>query len=246
MSSEVRAEEKALQALDSALERFQHEASETLSAVHQEVSRAERWLRGRHDYWQREREQARRAVDRARQEVRRAESALSSCLAWRDDEGRGRSCSAEEAALRVAQYELRKAEERLGTAEAELQNVKQWMARMEQAVGEHDPHEERLTGLVESTLGEARAFLANKIGDLAEYRDRARRKSGQVVSQLVESRHKDVPAVTHDKRAAISVLDGHSFEDELRRRYPNEPIDAIDEIHGFYDERDGGAFARER
>ena len=169
MSSEVRAEEKALQALDSALERFQHEASETLSAVHQEVSRAERWLRGRHDYWQREREQARRAVDRARQEVRRAESALSACLAWRDDEGRGRSCSAEEAALRSAQYELRKEEERLRTAEAELQNVKQWMAKVEQAVGEYSSYADRLSDVLQSRLPQARSFVRSKGSDLRRY-----------------------------------------------------------------------------
>jgi len=245
MSSEVKAEEKSLDALASALGKFREEAQETLSAVHDELSRTQSWLRGRHDYWQREREQAQRALDQARREVRPAEAALSACLAWRDDEGRGRSCSSEEAALRAAQLELRQAENRLRTAETELQNVQQWMAKAEQAVGEYDQHAGRMTELLGSRVGEARVFLAGKIVKLGEYRDRVGKKSGQVVTQLVEGRHKDLPARTHDSISAVSFLDNESFEAELRRRYPNEPTNAIDVIDGFYDERDGRAFARE-
>jgi hypothetical protein len=245
MSSEVKVEEKALRGLESALGKFQKEAQETLTAVQDEVSRTQGWLRGRRDYWEREREQARGAVDQARRDVRRAEAALSACLAWRDDEGRGRSCSSEEAALRATRRELRQAENRLRTAEAELQNVKQWMARVEQAVGEYDQYAGRMTELMGSRVGEGRVFLIGKMVKLREYRDRVRSESGQVVSRLVESRHKDLPARTHESRTAASLLDDESFEAELRRRFPNKPINSIDEIDGFYDERDGRAFARE-
>jgi hypothetical protein len=245
VSSEVEAEESALYALESALGRFQKEAEETLAAVQQEVSRTERWLRGRHDYWQRERDQARQAVDQAREDLRGAEAALSACLAWRDDEGRGRSCSGEAAAVRAAEYELRQAEERLCAAEAELQNVKQWMAKLEQAVGEHAPHSDHLTQVVGSTIGEARAFLDDKIGDLARYRDELRAKIGQAVTELVAGKQQEVAAGIRENRPAVSLLDSHSFEAELRRRFPGEATGRIREIHGFFDERDGRAFARE-
>jgi hypothetical protein len=169
MSSEVKAEERALHALESALGRFRKEAEETLTAVQQEVSQTERWLRGRHDYWQRERDQARRAVDQAREDLRRAEAALSACLAWRDDEGRGRSCSGEAAAVRAAEYELRQAEERLRAAEAELQNVKQWMAKVEQAVGEYSTYAGRLSDAVESRLPQAQVSVRSKRSHLRRY-----------------------------------------------------------------------------
>lgn len=169
MSSTVKAELKAVEELRSALGRFRKEAQETLTAVQHEVSRTQTWLRERHDYWQREREQARRAVDQARREVRRAAGALSACLAWRDSEGRGRSCSAEAAALRAAEDELRRAEARLRTAEAELQNVKQWMARVEEAVGQYAVRARGLTDLVKSGLPHAESFVGFKIADLRRY-----------------------------------------------------------------------------
>ena len=169
MSSEIKVEEKSLRALESALGRFQREAQETLTAVQHEVSRTQSWLRERHDYWQREREQARRALDQARREVQRAEAALSACLAWRDDEGRGRSCWSEEAALRAAQLELRQAENRLSAAEAELQNVQRWMARVEQAVGEYATYADRLSDAVQSGLPQAQSFVRFRLSDLELY-----------------------------------------------------------------------------
>lgn len=132
---------QALTELRNALGRFAGNAQEALRAAELEIRRTQEWLREREAHWQREVEKARRAYE--------------ACLRWRDEEGRGPSCAAEEAALRWAEAELRK--------------VQYWRARVERAVAEYRRCANRLKQLTTTYTEQAQALLERKREELEAY-----------------------------------------------------------------------------
>lgn len=158
-SVNVRAIE-TLNDLRAALIRFAGRVGEALHTADTEIRRTQEWLRERELHWQRE-------VERAREAVRQAQAALRHCQSqvYRDRDGRTYHppCDAEKAALARAEAHLRQ-------VEAELQRVRMWKARVEQAVGEYRLHERRLWALTTLEAEHAKAFLERARGDLERYR----------------------------------------------------------------------------
>jgi len=132
---------RSLEDLKGALGRFGGEAREALQAADREIRRTLDWLQERLNYWQREVEQCQRAYD--------------ACMRSRDRDGRGPSCNAEAAALRRAQ--------------AELTNVRRWLAQVQQVAGSYHVQARRLQNLATVHTEKAQAFLGRKIGDLEQY-----------------------------------------------------------------------------
>jgi hypothetical protein len=64
---------------------------------------------------------------------------------------------------------LRQAQARLQEAEAELANVRRWLAQVQQAVGAYDLQARRLTTQLADDLPKADALLGRKITDLQAY-----------------------------------------------------------------------------
>lgn len=145
--------------LRSALVRFSGSARDAMRAAEAEIRRTQEWLRERENHWQRE-------VERCQVQVERARRAYESCMRHsrsRDKNERGSDCSAEAAALRQAEQALRE-------AQAKLALVRQWQARLREAVARYQVHARRLQELSTSRTEQARTFLANKQADLERYR----------------------------------------------------------------------------
>lgn len=151
----------SLDDLRHALVLFRSGTSQALEATEQEIQRVQEWLEQRRLYWQRE-------VERRKQALLRARSALERCLAQaaarsHDDRHSPRpSCSAEQAAVAQAQAAL-------ANAQAELQNVLHWESRVRQATGEYQRPALRLKGMLAGDLPKAVALLARIIAILRSY-----------------------------------------------------------------------------
>lgn len=150
---------QALDDLKGALSRFRGEAQEILGAAAQEIRRTLDWLQERLNHWQNE-------VRRRQEEVRRVAAVLARCQAsgYTDRDGRYHApdCTAYEHALRQAQA-------RLQEAEAELANVRRWLAQVQQAVGAYELQARRLTSQLADDLPKADALLGRKSADLQAY-----------------------------------------------------------------------------
>jgi len=140
--------------LQTALGRFSGEANESLMAADQEIRRTMEWLQERLYHWQRQ-------VERWRQEVQRARTALEQCQRSGDPR-HPPDCSAFEAALAHA-------ERRLQEAEAELDNVRRWISRVQQAVGTYQVQARRLQNLATAHTEKGQASLGQVLADLERY-----------------------------------------------------------------------------
>lgn len=135
--------------LQTALSRFASGTQEGLRAAEAEISGTMDWLRERVNHWQRQTEQARRALARAQAELRQ-------CLnsGYRDEEGHYHQpdCSAYAGAVTKAEAHLRECDQNLQTA-------KVWRSRVEQAVNEYQREARRLSDLTKGHTEKARAHL---------------------------------------------------------------------------------------
>ena len=141
-----------LQTLDdlaAALGRFAAETQDALRAARADIGRTQEWLSERVNHWQ-------RMVERARQEVARAEADLRHCQAsgYRDQQGiyHQPDCSRQAYLLERAMAHLQECENSLRTAQA-------WRSRVEQAVSEYQRTEGRLSDLAGGHTERGRAFL---------------------------------------------------------------------------------------
>jgi hypothetical protein len=131
---------RALTELRDALGRFAGTAKEALASAEIEIRRTQEWLREREAHWRRE-------VERARWDYKE-------CLRHQDEEW-GLDCAAEKAALLHA--------------EAELQKVQYWRARVERTIAEYRPYANRLKYLATDHTERARAFLDRRRAELEAY-----------------------------------------------------------------------------
>lgn len=115
MTMQVQAVE-ALEQMRIALNRFGGDLDEALAAAERGLRVAEEWIAERVRAWQYE-------VRQATEEVEDARQALASCEADTDEDGHGRSCVGEEAALASAQRQLAHAKEQLAIAQRWLQAI---------------------------------------------------------------------------------------------------------------------------
>lgn len=150
----------ALENLKGALARFGGEAQTMLQAARQEIRRVEEWLQGRLAYWQAE-------VQRRQEELRLAEATLARCRAagYRDPRTGAYytpPCIAEQQAVQQARLNLQK-------AQAELDNVRQWKYRVDEAASAYSIQAEQLNRLLSGDLSNATAFLGTRIGELQAY-----------------------------------------------------------------------------
>ncbi len=183
-----------------------------LGAADQEVHRTLDWLQERLNYWLNE-------VRRRQEEVRRAEAALARCQAsgYRDRDGHyhAPNCSTQEAALRQAQL-------RLQEAEAELANVRHWLAVVEQAVAAYYVQEQRLRELTTTHTEKTKAFLGRAVADLERYLAAAPPSSlaaGPSAPTQSDTQGADSGITWAERRAIIAKIDsGQTITpDELHR-----------------------------
>jgi DNA repair exonuclease SbcCD ATPase subunit len=152
---------QALADLKAALKRFGSDVREPLNTVAQEIRHTLDWLAERQAYWHAE-------VRRRQEIVARARAALSACQSSGSyDPKTGRSsvpdCSAQQRTLLQAQTYLRE-------AEAQLQNVQQWLRQVQQVIADYQRQAQRLTALLDNDLPKSEAFLERKLVDLERYR----------------------------------------------------------------------------
>lgn len=150
----------ALQDLKEALARFGPEAQRMLQAAREEIRCTEEWLRARLAYWETE-------VRRRQEALRLAEAALARCRAagYRDSRTGAYyppPCVAEQQAIQQARLHLQK-------AQAELDNVRHWKYRVDEAASDYSVQAEQLNRLLSGDLLNAAAFLANRVADLQAY-----------------------------------------------------------------------------
>lgn len=135
--------------LRAALGRFAAETRDALAAARTDIMRTQEWLSERVNHWQ-------RMVERARQEVARAEADLRRCQAsgYRDQQGyyHQPDCSHQAYLFERALAHLRECENRLHAAQA-------WRSRLEQAASEYQRTGARLNDLVGGHTERAQAFL---------------------------------------------------------------------------------------
>jgi hypothetical protein len=125
---------------------FANKVPGELQAVDRDIRNTVEFLREREQFWQRE-------VQRCLEAVAACEHALQRCQSSRrGDKEEHRSCTPEEQALARART-------RLHEAEAHLQNVRRWLARVEQAVAQYRRQSERLKSLVSTVAPQARTRL---------------------------------------------------------------------------------------
>ncbi len=150
---------QALIDLRNGLNRFSNDAQGSLQTAEQEIRRVEEWLRQRLAHWQTE-------VQRCQEALRAAESALVRCEAsgYRDEKGyyHAPDCSAYVAA--VAQ-----ANTRLQQAQAELNNVKNWMRHVNQAASTYRVQSQRMSRILQNEMPKAISLLGEKISELQAY-----------------------------------------------------------------------------
>lgn len=150
----------ALEDLKEALARFGAEVQTMLQSARQEIRRTEEWLQGRLAYWQAE-------VQRRQEELRLAEAALARCRAAGYYNPRTGAyytppCIAEQQAVQQARIHLQK-------AQAELDNVRHWKYRVDEAASAYSIQAEQLSRSLSGDLPNATAFLGNRIAELQAY-----------------------------------------------------------------------------
>lgn len=150
---------QTLQDLSTKLSRFSGEASQALEAVEIEIQRTLEFLQKRFEHWRQE-------VRRREQVLRQAERALRRCQSavYHDRDGRPYHlpCTAEQAAVERAGRALEEAHK-------ELENVRRWINRVNDAVKKYRREANRLRQLASTQTSQARAFLSRKHSQLTRY-----------------------------------------------------------------------------
>jgi Tfp pilus assembly protein PilX len=147
---------EVLQDFRGALRKFSTDIGEALHAAEAGLREAEDWITERVRAWEYE-------VRRLTDEVDEAERSLAACEAETDEDGHGRSCAAEEAALAQARRHLASAEEQLTVAQT-------WMNRIWSAAAEYAREAMRMNAVCESYIDKGEASLSRTISDLESYR----------------------------------------------------------------------------
>ena len=131
----------ALLDLQNALATFRDEAHSVLLEASSMIRDTQAYLEERREYWQ--------------SEVAQCESEYYACCSYSDDDGRGRDCSAEAAALRQA--------------EEQLENVNQWQAQVDIAVESHESGAANFRGFLDSEISRASSYLGTKLATVDAY-----------------------------------------------------------------------------
>lgn len=131
----------ALVDLQSALAAFRDQAHEVINASDKAIAQTRAWLEERARYWERE--------------VARCESDYYTCLAWRDEDGYGRDCSSEAAALERAQQAL--------------ENVRRWQLQVDNAGAAYSSAASKFGDVIGTDLTRASAWLGYKLRTVDEY-----------------------------------------------------------------------------
>ncbi len=150
----------ALDELRSAWVRFGTEALDSLHAIMQDIRRTQDWLADRHAYWQRE-------VRTHQETLRQAQAALNYCQSQiYYDPQTGRSirpdCSAFESRVIRARTTL-------AAAEAELENVRRWLQRVQQVVTDYERQAQHLASRLTNDVPQAAALLSRSTTILQSY-----------------------------------------------------------------------------
>ena len=131
----------ALVDLQSALAAFRDKAHEIINECDRAIAEARARLEERARYWQRE--------------VARCKSDYYACLAWRDEDGYGRDCSFEGAALERAQQSL--------------ENVQRWQLQVDNASDAYRSAAAKFCDIIGTDLTRASAWLGYKLRTVEEY-----------------------------------------------------------------------------
>lgn len=150
----------ALDELRAALIRFGTEAHDSVHAIMQDIHLTRNWLADRHAHWQHE-------VRAYQETLHQAQAALNYCQSQiYYDPQTGRSirpdCSAFE--TRVI-----RARTTLTAAEAELENVRRWSQRVQQAVTDYERQAQHLKGRLTHDVPQAVALLSRSTTILQSY-----------------------------------------------------------------------------
>jgi hypothetical protein len=142
-----------LKRLHEALSRFANDAQTALGVADRAIRHIDETLDERLTYWQQQ-------VNRRREEVGQARSALAHARALHDGSTVG--CIEQELAVRKAQDRLREAEEKVVI-------VRRWQRELPTFAKDYDGPSRGLTGFIESDLRRAIVLLENKIATLEAY-----------------------------------------------------------------------------
>lgn len=140
---------QALYDLKNSLSRFSSGTQEGLHAVEAEITRTQKWVEERVQHWSRETERAKRDMNEASRDLRRCEAS-----GYRDKEGyyHQPDCGNEIQAVR-------RAEDRLGECEKNLEIAQAGQSRVAQAVSEYQREASRLSQLTVNHTQKAQSFL---------------------------------------------------------------------------------------
>lgn len=150
---------QALSQLGLALSKFADNVQEAMSQADAEILRTQDWLEERARYWHRQVVQAQQEVQLAQQALRRCQSSFE-----RDQNGRPipPDCSDEQAYFSACRRKLQQ-------AEAELQTVKRWQAKIEQAIGQYHKSAKVMRDVALAGKQQGQLFLSQKIADIEKY-----------------------------------------------------------------------------
>lgn len=150
---------QALIDLKTSINYFGNEAQASLQCAEQEILSTEEWLRQRLAHWKMEEHRRQNAL-------LAAEKALASCKAsgYRDEDGyyHAPDCTSYEFAVSQAVTQLQE-------AQAEINNIKQWTSKVNQATASYRAQAHRLSRIISSDIPNASAFLGKKITELQSY-----------------------------------------------------------------------------
>jgi hypothetical protein len=144
---------ESVAAYRAALAKFAARATDLLGGAALVVTRALDELEERHRHWV-------HAIREQNEEVARLRSALSFARMGKDGSSAG--CG-------ELELELIKARRRLREAEAKLEAVQRWQRTLPSLVRDYEGPARRLSGFLESDVGQALAFLDDKAARLEEY-----------------------------------------------------------------------------
>jgi CHASE3 domain sensor protein len=154
----------------SRLGRFSNDAQASIQIAEQEIRQVEEWLQQRLAFWQAE-------VPRRRAALRAAEIALAACLASKVLDLTGQiqtpDCGSYAAEVTRARQQLQQAEE-------ELNNVKNWISKVNQAATMYRARVLNLKRIIQNEIPKANSLLGEKIDELQQYISGGSHSSGSI------------------------------------------------------------------
>jgi flagellar biosynthesis regulator FlaF len=168
-----------------AIGQFREETQQSLSSIDIEIRRSQEWLKQKHDYW-------RKQVEHRKEEVSRAQQALSHCRSTKNSD------------CRSVQNKLAEALRALREAEKELETVRYWSQVIQQAITDYQKQAYRLEQQLQQDIPKAGTFLGRKIEELKGYMA-VSPISGGVVSTTYASSTEHILAQIDESQKEISL-----------------------------------------